>query len=141
MHEGGGKLGQIDIVVAHDIFEHRPALDHARRRHLEFFLHARLVSPHNIHAPARLGQAQHMGEALVGIGGAREHAEALRIAGNIVEQDRRLLARIAHRHRFGERAHLEVAVGPVDLHHLAHALEISDEIAQALVGRASVDAR
>ena len=140
MHERCGELQKIDFIITQNVFEDRSGLDLARRGHFELFFHARFIGAHDIDTAFGFRQTQNMGEALIGIRRTREHTKTFWIAGDIVEENGRLFARIFHGHLFSKRAHFQMRICPVNLDHFAHALEIFKKIAHAFVRGARIDA-
>ncbi len=125
------KLEQIDLVVAHDVLHHRAGRDLLGRDRPRVLDALRRV-PHDLH-PGRVGR-QPERDRHAHARGSRyaEHAEAFRIALDLVEHQRRRL--IDHlRHGLGQRPDLEVPVGILDHLHFAELLALRKERAQAVI--------
>ena len=127
------ELQHVDRVAFEHVLQHRPVLHEPRRQRLQV-LHALVIALHDVDLALLLErQAERERDALERGEVAVERAEALRIAGHLVEQDRRRGAvRLLGQH-LGDAAHLGVPVGAVDAEQFAHALHLVEPVAQAAV--------
>src|SRR5919197_1235213 len=90
--------------------------------------HAVAIGTHHVDRMRGHREAERDGEALGRVGRSRDGAVTLRVAGNVLEQDRwRLLAPVDD---LGERTHLELPVGAADAGELARALVAFERLAQ-----------
>jgi hypothetical protein len=133
MQEGHGEFENVDFVVAIDVLEDRTGVDEARRDRLEV-LHAVAIGAHDVHRAFGLGEAERHRQTVRRRGHARQDAEALRIARDVVEQNRRRVFRSRVIDHLGDGADFEVPIGPVDLLQLAQGVGASQPLAQVLVG-------
>ena len=96
-------------------------------------LHARVIALHDVDLALVLErQAERQRDALDGREVAVQRAEALGVAGNVVEQDRRRRVVALLGQHLGDAAHLGVPVRVVDVKQLAHALHLVEPAAQAV---------
>ena len=123
----------VDRVAFEHVLQHRPVLDEPRRQRLHV-LHAVVIALHDVDLALVLErQAERQRHPLDRGEMAVEGAEALGVAGDLVEQDRRRGAvRLLGQH-LGDAAHLDVPVGAVDAEQLAHALHLVEPVAQAAI--------
>ena len=128
---GHREAEHVDVVALEHVLEDRAVVDEARRQRFEL-LHAGVISLHDIdlalvveRQPERERDAADRRELSV------EGAEARRIAGHMVEQDRGRGAAALFGQHVGDGAHLDVPMGAVDLAQLAHPLDLSEPAAQA----------
>ena len=127
------KLHQIDLAVAVDVLEHRPAVDIGRRNEVEG-LHAVAVRAHHVERMGRRRQPEGEREALGRVGHARQDAEVLRVSGDVLEQDRRRRDGPGVIDHFRHGAHFEIPVAPRYPLQLADALGARDPLPQVAVG-------
>ncbi len=127
------KFQNIDFVALDHVLQDRTVVDETRRQRLQV-LHAAVILLYDIDLAFELerqpqGQcnAAHRRELPV------ERAEALGIAGHVVEQDRGRRAAALLREHVGERAHLDVPMGAVDPAQLAQPVDLFEPAAQPAI--------
>ena len=127
------KFQHVDVVALEHVLEDRPVVDEARRQRFEL-LHARVILLHDVdlalvfeRQAERERDAAHRGELPV------QGAVALRVAGHVVEQDGGRGAAALLGEHVGDRAHLDVPMGAVDLAQLAELVDLLEPAAQSAV--------
>ena len=132
--EGDRELVEVDLVVPVDVVEDRPAVLFLGRDQLEVGAQPVAARLDHVKGIPRFVEAEDIGQPAHGVGGARQHPEAVGEPLDFLEQQRRRPARgrvLAH--HFGQRAHFQVPVRAFDPFELAHPVDALDQVAQILV--------
>ena len=128
MHLRNRKLVEIDGIIAVDVLQNRPALDHAMRdRRMRF--HPIPIGTQEFDRGFGFGQIHRQGDAFRGVRSTGEHAEARRVTGDVIKQDgRRFRTRVVD--DLGDTAHLEVPIDPINSQKLTGAVDLNQRISQ-----------
>jgi hypothetical protein len=115
----GREAQYVNVLPFQDVLEYRPLIYDARRDRL-VRLHPVAIGAHDVERMRGHRKSEQDRQPLRGVGRAGEGAESLRVAGNVLEQNRRRIRLAVDDLR--ERAHLELPVCAADAAQLARAL-------------------